>query len=148
MFKKFFLKYFLIFVFSFFISHFIIKEIFIANSPKIRPNLARYFLAKINNFKDNLMAKLNLGISFDNQQKIAYKQEINEQVMKTLQQSLKPVTKGISAATIPGYSYNIYKINEIEWAQITYTLKNGKNITIEYPKATNPPPKEIFENEN
>ena len=62
-----------------------------------------------------------------------------------LKQSLKPITKGVSAATQDGYSYTEIKLNEIEWVQITYTLSNGETVTIEYPKGTTPPPKEIYE---
>ena len=45
------------------------------------------------------------------------------------------MTKGVSAAEMPGYSYTEFRLNEIEWAQIIYTLKNGQTVTIEYPSS-------------
>ena len=163
-------KVFLIIGLAFLISSFSIKNIFLANSPKIRPNLGGYFLAKINNTKNNILAKLNFGLinfssppnnasdngqpsdnslQFDNNNtdgSIAQNpNQDSNATIEFLKQSLKPITKGVSAATQDGYSYTEIKLNEIEWVRITYTLSNGETVTIEYPKGTTPPPKEIYE---
>ena len=65
-----------------------------------------------------------------------------------MKNNLEPITKGVSAASKNGVGYTKFNIDEIEWAKITYTLKNGKVITIQYPKGTNPPPSFIYENQN
>ncbi len=146
---KHFSKIILVLFFSYLLSNFSIKNIFLADSPKVRQNLDQYFLAKINSAKDQILAKLNFNLKifpnfkqFDNN--IAQNQ-INEQTIKFLKKSLQPVTKGVSAAKQDGYSYTEFRLNEIEWVEITYTLKNGQTITIQYPKGTEPPPQAIYE---
>ena len=137
------LKIFLILFFSFLVSYFSINNIFLANSPRIRPNLDRYFLAKINNVKDNILAKINSNFLLP--KNIFVADQNKNPPIEFLKNDLKPITKGVSAATKDNYSYTEFKLNEIEWVRITYTLKNGKQLTIQYPKGTNPPPKEIYE---
>lgn len=144
------IKIFLVLVFVYLISIFLIKDIFMAYSPKIRPNLGSYFLAKINKTKKNILAKLNFNFnlfpSFNipSSNNIASNQN-QEEIVNFLKSSLKPISKGVSAATKGNYSYTQFRLNEIEWVQISYTLKNGRVINIEYPKGTNPPPREIYE---
>lgn len=135
---------------AYLLSSFSIKNVFLADSPRIRSNLDHYLLAKINNVKENVLAKLNFGSllpqfnQVPNNNLAATKNR--EETINFLKNSLKPVTRGISAAEKDGYSYTEFKLNEIEWVQISYTLKDGRVVNIEYPKGTNPPPKEIYEN--
>ena len=145
------IKLFLILALTYFISSIFIKNIFLANSPKIRPNLGGYFLAKINNTKEKILARLNFNFNLFPSFNIPSSNNIvsnqnQRETVNFLKSSLKPITKGVSAATKGNYSYTQFRLNEIEWVQITYTFKNGKTITIQYPKGTNPPPKEIYEN--
>lgn len=132
---------------AYFASSFSINNIFLANSPKIRSNLPQYMLAKINNTRENILAKLNFNINFfpssSQNNTITEKQTID-----FLKKSLKPVTKGVSAAYKDAYSYTEFKVDQIEWVKVTYTLKNGKTVTIQYPKGTKPPPKELYERQN
>lgn len=149
---KHFSKIILVLVFSYLISNFSIKNVFLADSPKVRQNLDQYFLAKINNTKDQILAKLNFNLNFFpifNQSAInnVAQNQTSEQTIEFLKKSIQPVTKGVSAAEQDGYSYTEFKLDEIEWAQITYTLKNGEIITIQYPKGTNPPPQAVYENQ-
>lgn len=144
-------KFLIALVLAYSVSNFSIKNLFLADSPKIRPNLDQYFLAKINNTKENILAKLDFGSMFP---KFNLEPASNfvanqnrEETVNFLKSTLKPVTKGVSAAEKDGYSYTEFKLDEIEWAQITYTLSDGKQITIQYPKGTNPPPKGIYENQ-
>ncbi len=127
-------KIFLILIFSFLLSSFSIKNIFLANSPKIRPNLGRYFLAKIINFKDDFLA------TFDPQK------QKEKQIIVNLKKSLKPITKGVRAASVPGYSYTEFKIDEIEWLEVTFTLSDGRKIKVKYPKSQEPPNIKAYEN--
>jgi len=151
------LKIFTVFLIAYFLSSFSIKNIFLANSPKVRPNLGSYFLAKIENTKDRFLALFNFNIipksnyqNYDNNTQLQLPPQLastnnKEKINEFLKANLKPITKGVKAASVPGYSYTEFKLNEIEWARITYTLKNGKKITIKYPKGQTPPPKEIYE---
>jgi hypothetical protein len=156
-FYKKYLFIFFAFILAYFLSSFSIKHIFLANSPKIRPNLGGYFLAKMKNTKDRFLAFFNSNIitksnyqNYGNNTQLQLPPQLastnnKEKIEAFLKENLKPITKGVRAASVPGYSYTEFRLNEIEWARITYTLKNGKKITIEYPKGTKPPPKEIYE---
>lgn len=144
-------KIFLVLVLAYFMSSFSVKNVFLVNSPKIRPNLGSYLLARINNVKENMLARLNFSFLLPQ-----FNQEPNnnlvanqnrEEAINFLKNSLKPVTKGVSAAEENGYSYTEFKLDEIEWAKITYTLKNGQTVTIQYPKGTEPPPQAIYESQ-
>lgn len=148
------IKIFLVLVFALLISSFAVKEVFLANSPKIRPNLSGYFLAKMNVTKDNILARLNFNFLSRPRQEIDQTQtgtfaenQTSNGTVEFLKQSLQPITKGVSAASQDGYSYTEVRLNEVEWVQITYTLKNGQTITIQYPKGTEPPPQAIYENQ-
>jgi len=145
-------KYFIVFlalVVSYYIANFSINNLFLADSPKIRPNLDQYFLAKINTTKNNVLAKLNFSFLFpqfnlgSNNNFVANKNR--KETINFLKSTLKPVAKGVNAASKDGYNYYEFKVNEIEWVMIEYTLKNGQTVKIKYPKGTNPPPKEIYE---
>lgn len=144
-------KLFLALTLAYFVSSFSIENIFLADSPMVRPNLDTYFLAKISNTKDNILAKLNFDFSLPNfnllpSNNLAENRNMEEKI-KFLKSTLQPVAKGVSAAEKDGYSYTEFKLDEIEWAQITYTLKSGKTVTIQYPKGTNPPPQAIYDNQ-
>ncbi len=133
---------------AYFISNVSIKTVFLANSPKIRPNLGGYLLAKINTTKENVLAKLNFNLNlFPSSNQPSSGTVAERQTIDFLKNSLKPVTSGVSAASKDGYSYTEFKLNEIEWAKIAYTLKNGQTITIQYPKGTEPPPQALYEGE-
>jgi hypothetical protein len=142
---NFYIRIVLILLIAFLLSKSLSNNIFLADSPKIRPNLDTYFLAKINTTKDNILAKLNFNFSFPKNNFVA--NQSRNQTIEFLKNNLHPITKGVSAATRDNYSYTEYKVNEIEWVRVTYTLKNGKTINIEYPKGTNPPPQGIYENQ-
>jgi len=123
-----------------------INNVFIANSPEIRQNLGTYLLVKITNIKENVLAKLNLNFSFfSNSSGSVANNQTREQMTNFLKANLKPVAKGVSAATKDQYNYIEFTMDKIEWVMIEYTLKNGKIIKIRYPKGTEPPPKEIYE---
>lgn len=157
-----FLKYkkyliaFLALILSFYISIFFIKNVFLANSPKIRPNLGSYYLVKIKNSFNKVsnfiasksFSNINLNLNQNNQSSINQQNTISKSrdlLMEELSKNLKPITKGVNAASKDGYNYYEFKLNEIEWVMVEYTLKNGEIIKIRYPKGTNPPPKEIYE---
>ena len=143
------LKIFLVLVIAYYIADFSVNNLFLANSPRLRPNLYDYFLAKINTVKENLLSRLKINFfqttQMANLAEDKAEDKKREEIMMFLKNNLKPITKGISAASKDGYHYSEFRLDEIEWVRITYTLNNGETITIEYPKGTEPPPKEYYE---
>ncbi len=150
------IKIFLVLVFALLASSFSVKNIFLANSPKIRPNLGGYLMAKVNNAKDNILARLNFNflpsftakteLPIDEPQVDTFAEnQSGSGAIDFLKESLKPITKGVNASSKDGYSYTEFTLNEIEWAQINYILSNGETVTIQYPKGTKPPPQEVVE---
>ena len=139
-------RIFFVLVLAYLISNFSTENIFLANSPKIRPNLGSYLLAKFNTVKTNVLARLNFNFNlFPSLNQQANFTAADRQTFDLLKNTLKPVTKGVNAASKDNYSYTEFNLNEIEWARVTYTLKNGQTITVEYPKGTEPPPQALFE---
>lgn len=139
-------RIFFVLVLAYLISNFSTENIFLANSPKIRPNLGSYLLAKFNTVKTNVLARLNFNFNlFQSLNQQANFTAADRQTFDLLKNTLKPVTKGVNAASKDNYSYTEFNLNEIEWARVTYTLKNGQTITVEYPKGTEPPPQALFE---
>lgn len=149
--KKYF-TIFLVFVVSYYIANFSIRNLFLANSPRIRPNMGSYLIAKLNSRFESIrtlaLSKLNFNLSppHDTQTSDSDKKNITRDIVfEQLGKNLKPITKGVNAASQNGYNYYEFKVNEIEWVMIEYTLKNGETIKVRYPKGTNPPPREIYE---
>lgn len=159
-------KIFFVLLISFFVSNLMIGNVFLADTPRVRPNLDQYFIAKIVSTKDNFLAKFsfdfslpkfNLALNGSNSDSGSTSNWFSnnnsgtgtrQAKMDFLKSTLKPITKGVSAASKDGYNYIEFRMNEIEWVRITYTLKNGKVVNIQYPKGTNPPPQAIYENQN
>ena len=95
------------------------------------------------------MAKINFNFNFlptYNQNNSLAGTQNEKQTINFLKESLKPVTKGVSAASKDNYSYTEFKVDEIEWAKITYTLKNGETVTIQYQAlvANGTPPNQLL----
>ncbi|GIW64469.1 MAG: hypothetical protein KatS3mg092_0402 [Patescibacteria group bacterium] len=131
------LKIILVIFFSLILSRFMVDNIFIAHSPKIRKNLGSYLAMKINLGYQDLIAKLK-GDYFK-------KQELEKAITERLKKNLQPITKGVRATSENNYSYVEFNLSEIEWNYVIFTLKDGRKIQVRYPKGTNPPQKESFE---
>lgn len=132
--KKFFIgKIFLIFVLSLFFSNFLINEIFLVKSPRIRPNLFSYLADKYGRFM----------FIFPSKELELKRNEISS--LSILKTNLKPIAPGVRAASLGSVSYIEYNLNKVQWTQIEYILKDGRKIKIKYPRNSLPPPKEIFE---
>lgn len=120
---------------AFIVSEFLKKNIFIANTPLVNKN----FLAKIKqNFKTSFdLKKANSYFLTKKQQK-----EFADLIQNT---AFQPITRGVKAGeTQSGIKVYQYKLDEIEWQEINYTIQN-KTITIKIPKGTTPPSAEIVE---
>ena len=106
----FYLKLLLIFVLVYFICSFLIRDVFLANSPTIRPNVGNYLLAKIRNTN----FQKSIANNFANYNSI-------------------PIAKGVSAYTKNGITYRVYELDKVEWREIKYTLSNGRQVTLRIP---------------
>jgi len=136
--RKYFLqlsKIFFAMVIAYMVSGFLNNDIFIANSPQIRADWKEYLASKVTIQSINPLAWI-FGSKEDKE--LAARKE-------RLKASLIPVAKGVRAASEGNVSYIEYNIDEVEWAEITYILSNGKTVKIRYPKGMTVPGREVFE---
>lgn len=123
---------------SFLISSFMISEVFIAQSPRINP----YF---VSNIKEKaitaVMGKVGTFVAFlQNKPYRPSGETIEEEasrkgaVAKILEKGLKPVAKGIHAASSENNSYTEYTLNDVEWVVIEFTDSDGNVHKFEIPK--------------
>jgi hypothetical protein len=117
------------FIFGFFLSSFLIQKIFLAATPRIRPNAFSNLALEIKNNTHSLIA-------------LFIKQPSPEEVLKDV--PLKTISKGVYGKTRGNYSYTLIKIHEIEWKEYTFNI-NGKEIKIKFPKDQQPPSQELME---
>lgn len=124
-------------IFSFFVSKILVGQVFLANSPKMRP-------------LSSIIARINFHpVAFlNNLTNISFRQRNiqNQQTTAALNSALKSVARGVQASTVGNNSLTVYNIDEVTWVRINYTLKNGKTVIVDYPLGTDPPPIEAFEN--
>lgn len=125
---------FFILILAFLISTFSVKNIFFANSPRIKQNLIADLRNQVKNNSIRLFALLR-GVNFKKNNNVAF----------TLKDKLQTITKGVRAASENSNTYATYDFKLIEKAEITYLLSNGKRITLIYVKGMDPPPKEMIE---
>lgn len=135
---------------SFAISGFLNNNVFLAGTPRIRPNFHLYIAKNINDIfnRFNFVAKNNQSNQTVEHQNQTQNQPINEnanQLANLLKKSLEPVAKGIRAKEINGNSYIEYKLGEVEWVEVGITLKNGQKLKVQYPKGNRPPSADSFE---
>lgn len=155
------LKIIIIVLFSFFLSHFLIKNLFLANSPRINPFFARNMMAKVSNFFDKTKSFFAFDISKKeniqqnpNQNNFAQQQpqnqsftldkapqELKEAISKAPMRKIAP---GVYAGEYKGYYVSTIKINEIEFLEYTFDV-NGRKIKIKVPKGETPPSQETVE---
>jgi len=138
MLKKNFLNSFLAIFLSIIFSNFLIKNVFIANSPKIRPNLV-YYLAQKFFSKDlsNKISKRNNVNNVKSQNKVLIFSQINKN-------NFIPINKGVYASDLKKGNYLLIKENEVEWVIYTFTI-NGKEIKIKVPKGEPTPHQKVLE---
>jgi len=123
------------FIFGFFLSSFLIQKIFLAGTPKIRPNAFSNLALEI---KNNTRSLIALFIKRPSPKEMLTPKEILEDV------PLKTISKGVYGKTRGNYSYTLIKIDEIEWKEYTFNI-NGKEIKIKFPKDQKPPSQELME---
>ena len=109
------IKILLALIIAFGLSLFSVKNVFIANSPKIRNDLGykiNYFAQNI--LQNNFLTKRNNNISEE-------------------EKNIQKIAAGVYAQTISGVSVKQYRLNEIEWVEHIYIV-NGKEIKLKIAK--------------
>jgi hypothetical protein len=131
--KKLYVKILLALVLSFGLVKVVSQQVFIADTPKIQPNLAQNWTSNIKSF--------------------AYKKSDNSvavgQTTKPVNEALataptKELIKGVYAREDKNVKQIIIRDNEIVYTEYTFTI-NGKEIKIKVPQGEEPPPKEVLE---
>jgi hypothetical protein len=158
----------LVMVISYLISNFSIKNVFIAESPKLNPFFVTNTIARVNNFwskTGNFIASINLFPKFNlfnKTNQTAYNSTNNNQNMNNtayqpnsltlskaqinsmIETPLKKISKGIYAGENDGYK--VYKINTDELGYITYTFTiEGKEVKFKVPSDQQAPSQEEVE---
>lgn len=120
---------------AFIISLFMVNDVFFINSPSVRPN----FLARILTKTQISLAKLN-----------------PLKASTTLKQGEKPsealkdekslfIMKGVYAKSAPNMSSTEFKVDEVDWVEYSFTLKDDRTIKVRVPKGQAPPTSDVLE---
>lgn len=116
-----------------FISIFIVNDVLYVNSPTVRPN----FLARI-------LTKTQVNIAKFNPLSIKLKK--GEKPSEALKDE-KPlfIMKGVYAKSAPNMSSTEFKVDEVDWIEYSFTLKDGRTIKVRVPKGQTPPTSDVLE---
>jgi len=137
MLKKNYFKFFLAIFSGILFSNFLIKNVFIANSPKIRPNLDKYFAKKfIPKDFNQKSEKKDADIIKAKNNALIFTQ-INKN-------NFVPISKGVYANYLEKGNYILIKENEVEWIMYTFNI-NGKEVKIKVPKGEPTPNQKVLE---
>lgn len=129
--KIFYAKILVVFVLTYFVSQLLTKEVFIAGSPKVRPNVGQYLVSRTKEiFSDTIQPLANLFY------------RTPEDQLKNI--PLQTVAKGVYAKSDKNISYTLIKEGEVDWVEYSFII-NGKEVKIKMPRGQKPLPKEIFE---
>lgn len=109
------------------ISTFLINNVFIANTPKINPFIARSLFDNLNNF-------INEG----------EKKDILNNKNDKRKEDFYPITKGIYAKEAKREKTILIRDKEVNWKIYQYEV-NGKKISIKIPEGEELPSKEMVE---
>lgn len=126
------LKMFVLMGFAVFVSGILKQEIFINDSPTIRPHVGSYLLARIQGVGSSgqsMFAFLKGSKAQDEE----LGKSINTQVAQRLQNiPLKAVSKGVYAKEDDKIKYTEIHESEVTWRVYTINIK-GKDVTIKVP---------------
>jgi hypothetical protein len=128
----------LILFLAFFFSSFLAENLFLSYSPKIRPNFIAYVTNGIKTKTNILLSYLvipNIFPKTNQNQALTQNNQLNQnQIYDNLIRNLKPVGKGVEAATYGNYSYTRVDLKQIEWTEIEITKMDGTKIKVNVPK--------------
>jgi len=140
--RAFILKIVLSMAFAFAISSLSINVVFVAKSPRIRPNLAGYLLSKVKTTSTKLISSINLNIQFAGKNNTT-----NNLTDKNIPATV--IAKGVYAKSDNKISQIQITEDEVEWVVIKLKIK-GKEYSVKYPKGDKAPDegmlRQIYEN--
>lgn len=144
-------------MFAFIIANYSSNNLFIANTPKVNvyyiASFPTYITEGINNFalgsknfftnlfKPTTIVEKDQG-SFSS---IPMGKGQAQNLDTILNSSFKNISKGVYAGEYEGSKVYQFVENEIIWKIYTYTLTNGKVITIQVPQGQEPPTQKDIE---
>lgn len=122
---------------SFFVSSVMNSEIFMGNTPVVRPNLSKYIAQRINSFSSSGKAML-ASIFNPVKRETEQRQREAEKAYATAVEKLKdkpmiPVSKGVYAQTDGETTIRTVKLDEIEATEYTFIV-DGKPLKIRIPE--------------
>lgn len=128
-------------VFALLLSNFLNKNVFIASTPKIRPDLA-----------DTVVEKTLALVNIDTYLSL-FRGRPTENIAKTKDTAKKELAKetlkstlipGVYAKETPDASLTEMHFEEVQWQSVPYIRANGEQIMINIPKGSTPPPPGMF----
>lgn len=133
---------------SLFVSNILVKEVFIANTPKIYKNLGQRLTGKFNSFIASLNPFVMKPSSVEsNNQPVVTKSihDVNKMADDTKDLSaFQAITKGVYGKETEGVTYTVIKQNEVEWLEYIFIV-DGKEFKIKMPKGQTPPTQQMIE---
>ena len=136
------IKIFLVLLFSFLFSSFLIKNVFIANSPKVRPYLNDYFAFKIKDLFKNFSNLAFYGLSSRHATNTIIEKTPTIEGVKN--KPLIPIGKGVYARTDNKNALIEINLEGVDFIEYTFTI-NGKEIKIKVPKGESTPNQKVLE---
>jgi hypothetical protein len=134
-------KYFLIstiFLISFLISNFLIKNLFLANSPRINPFFVNNMKVKIKNY---LSINFNDFNNYKNNKIVDDKESFGLKIATT---PLKKISRGTYAGEIDGIHVTKIVMDELEYNQYIFNV-DGRQIKVKIPKGEPTPNQKVLE---
>lgn len=122
---------------SFFLSAFISQEIFIGNSPTVRPHLDSYLAMKVRilvNPATTFIARLRGGNSNNESNSTI---EARKSILENT--PFSQVATGVAARERDGVAEVKYELNNIKWIEYSYTTSAGTVVKIQIPEGQSPP---------
>lgn len=143
--KLFYTKILIVLVLGLVAVRILVPEIFLANTPRIKPNLDKYIAFRVNNLLErgnNFIARIFNRKSEPSQEQLVQTVQTAEDSLKNI--PFKQMTKGVYAKSNNNISYTIVRDNEIDWVEYSFDIK-GKQVKIKVPRGEQPPSQETLE---
>jgi hypothetical protein len=109
-------------LFAYLISHFLVTEIFLSYTPQIRPDLPQYAVLRIGDTVEGVRTALT-GEDAKSKPTIA-----------GLKSRLQQIAPGVRASERANATYTEVDLDNVAWKRVTYTLSDGRTITITIPE--------------